>query len=54
LKQSYFLTIKAVSIKNRIFAILGLDWSTGLGTTGNWPVLTLGGSKVSIKGNFKG
>ena len=32
-----------------------LDWSTDLGTfRGNWPVLTLGGSKVSIEGNFQG
>jgi hypothetical protein len=49
------LTIKAVSIKNRISAIFELDWSAGLGIfRGNCPLLTLGGSKVSIKGNFKG
>jgi hypothetical protein len=49
------LKIKAVSIRTRIIAILELDWSTGLGTfRGNWPVLKLGGSKVSIKENFKG
>jgi hypothetical protein len=49
------LKIKAVSISNRITAILELGWSTGLGTfRDNWPVLALGGSKVNIKGNFKG
>jgi hypothetical protein len=49
------MTIKSVSIKNRISAIFELDWSAGLGIfRGNCPLLTLGGSNVSIKGNFKG
>jgi hypothetical protein len=38
-----------------ISAIFDLDCPAGLGIfRGNCPLLTLGGSKVSIKGNFKG
>ena len=38
-----------------ISAIFGLDCPAGLGIfKGKCPLLTLGGSKVSIKGNFKG
>jgi hypothetical protein len=55
------LTNKAVFIKKnkktkkRISAIFEIDWPAGLGIfRGNCPLLTLGGSKVSIKGNFKG
>jgi hypothetical protein len=50
------LTNKALLIKkNCISAIFDLDCPAGLGIfRGNSPLLTLGGSKVNIKGNFKG